>query len=106
MNNRLTFAAATLALGLAATAPAFGADEFNVTNGITSAGVPLGLHGVDAVALTRHHDVAEGSARHQPVCEIASWSRSEVTSRPSVGTIQMMTSRRVARCVAIPRPDF
>lgn len=69
MNPRLTLTAAALALGLAAAGPAFAADEVNVTNGIASAGVPLGLHGVDAVALTRHHDVAEGSARHTVVTD-------------------------------------
>lgn len=66
MQKLLTITTA-LAIGLSAAAPGFAADEFNVTNGISSAGVPLGLHGVDAVALTRHHDVAEGSARHTVV---------------------------------------
>ncbi len=47
--------------------PAFAEDETNVSNGITTAGVPLGLHGVDAVALTTIHDVAEGTARHTVV---------------------------------------
>lgn len=47
--------------------PAFADDETNVSNGITTAGVPLGLHGVDAVALTTIHDVSEGSAKHTVV---------------------------------------
>tara|TARA_R110000868_G_scaffold177713_7_gene416763 strand:+ start:1502 stop:1987 length:486 start_codon:yes stop_codon:yes gene_type:complete len=42
---------------------AFAVDEYNVSNGITSAGVPLGLHGVDAVALTTLGAVGEGDAR-------------------------------------------
>jgi len=49
--------------------PAFAEDEANVSNGITTAGVPLGLHGVDAVALSTIHDVAEGSARHTVVVD-------------------------------------
>lgn len=69
MKKQLTLASVALAIGLAAAPPAFAADDYNVTNGITTAGVPLGLHGVDAVALTRHHDVAEGSARHTVVTD-------------------------------------
>ncbi len=52
---------AALALSLT-TATAFAEDEYNRSTGITTAGVPLGLHGVDAVALSTIHDVAEGSA--------------------------------------------
>lgn len=41
---------------------AFAVDEYNVSTGVTAAGVPLGLHGVDAVALTSLGAVAEGDA--------------------------------------------
>jgi YHS domain-containing protein len=41
---------------------AFAADEFNTSTGITSAGAPLGVHGVDPVALSTLGAVAEGSA--------------------------------------------
>lgn len=41
---------------------ALAVDEYNVSKGITAAGVPLGLHGVDAVALTSLGAVAEGDA--------------------------------------------
>ena len=41
---------------------AFAVDEYNVSKGITAAGVPLGLHGVDAVALTSLGAVGEGDA--------------------------------------------
>jgi len=41
---------------------AYAVDEYNVSKGVTAAGVPLGLHGVDAVALTRLGAVAEGDA--------------------------------------------
>lgn len=51
-----------LATALLLSAPAFALDEYNVSRGVTAAGVPLGLHGVDAVALTRLGAVAEGSA--------------------------------------------
>ena len=44
--------------------PAFAADEYNVSKGVTAAGVPLGLHGVDAVALTSLGAVAEGEATY------------------------------------------
>lgn len=37
-------------------------DEYNVSRGVTAAGVPLGLHGVDAVALSSLGAVAEGDA--------------------------------------------
>lgn len=47
--------------------PAFAADEFNVSTGITSAGVPLGVHGVDPVALSTLGAVAEGTAVHTVV---------------------------------------
>ena len=60
---------AGLTIALAATSPAFADDEYNVSNGITVAGVPLGLHGVDAVALTTFHDVSEGSATHTVVVD-------------------------------------
>ena len=56
----------TIALILAATlfaaTTAFAADEYNVSKGVTTEGVPLGLHGVDAVALTTLGAVAEGDA--------------------------------------------
>ncbi|MFN3239676.1 MAG: YHS domain-containing (seleno)protein [Pseudomonadales bacterium] len=67
--NTLTKSIATLALSLSVLSPAFAADEYNVSNGVTTAGAPLGLQGVDAVALTTIHDVAEGSAAHTVVVD-------------------------------------
>ncbi len=55
-----TTIAALAALSLSTAA--FAADEYNVSRGVTAAGAPLGLHGVDAVALTSLGAVAEGSA--------------------------------------------
>jgi len=54
---------------LLAAGPGFAEDEYNVSTGITTAGVPLGLHGADPVALSTIHDVAEGSARHTVVVD-------------------------------------
>lgn len=59
---------AVLALSLTA-ATGFAEDEYNRSTGITTAGVPLGLHGVDAVALATIHDVAEGSSDHTVVVD-------------------------------------
>lgn len=43
---------------------AYAVDEYNVSKGVTAAGVPLGLHGVDAVTLTGLGAVAEGDATY------------------------------------------
>jgi len=42
----------------------YAADEYNVSTGVTTAGVPLGLHGIDSVALSTLNAVAEGEAAH------------------------------------------
>lgn len=80
--NRSMKTIITAGLVAAVTAlPAFADDETNVSNGITTAGVPLGLHGVDAVALTTIHDVSEGSARHTVVVnEVAYYFASAETA--------------------------
>lgn len=70
--NRLINIAIALTT-LVAAFPALAADEYNVSNGMTTAGAPLGLHGVDAVALTTIHDVAEGSAKHTVVVDGAAY---------------------------------
>ncbi|MEJ8566420.1 YHS domain-containing (seleno)protein [Elongatibacter sediminis] len=44
--------------------PAFAVDEYNVSKGVTLDGVPLGLRGVDTVALSRVGAVARGTATH------------------------------------------
>ena len=43
---------------------AYAVDEYNVSKGVTAAGVPLGLHGIDSVALTSLGAVAEGDAAY------------------------------------------
>lgn len=53
-----------LIAGLTAQAPAVALDEHNVVPGLTAAGAPLGLHGVDPVALIELGNRIEGSAVH------------------------------------------
>lgn len=60
---------AAIALSFAFSAPVFAADEYNVSSGVTTAGVPLGLHGVDAVTLSTFNAVAEGAAAHTVVVD-------------------------------------
>ncbi|WP_299139378.1 YHS domain-containing (seleno)protein [uncultured Tateyamaria sp.] len=64
MKNFATTSAIVLALlgSSVAMTPAFAADEFNVAPGLTYAGVPLGLHGADPVALLAGNQV-EGDAQ-------------------------------------------
>jgi len=59
-----TLALVTLTAVLLSAGMSLAADEFNVSTGITAAGVPLGLHGVDAVALSTLGAVAEGDAAY------------------------------------------
>lgn len=47
--------------------PAYAADENNVAAGLTAAGAPLGLHGVDPVAFIDIGNRIEGSAKHTAV---------------------------------------
>jgi YHS domain-containing protein len=65
----LKFPLAAIALtSFVATAPAaFAVDEHNVSAGLTAAGAPLGLHGVDPVAFIDLGNRIEGTARHAAV---------------------------------------
>ncbi|MEZ5893428.1 MAG: YHS domain-containing (seleno)protein [Parvularculaceae bacterium] len=67
MTNILKITMAAIAISFAAPAAGFAEDEHNVSTGVTTAGVPLGLHGVDAVALSTLNAVAEGDAAHSIV---------------------------------------
>lgn len=63
--SRAGLCALLIAAGLAvsfAPAPAFAADEHNVATGLTAAGAPLGLHGVDPVAFVQLGNRIEGDA--------------------------------------------
>lgn len=67
MTNLIKVSTAVIAFALTTPALVFAADEHNVSIGVTTAGVPLGLHGVDAVALSTLNAVAEGNAVHTVV---------------------------------------
>ncbi|CUK12708.1 YHS domain protein [Ruegeria denitrificans] len=54
-------------------APAFAADEINVSNGISAAGAPLAAHGVDLVALINEGNPVEGFATHSSTYDGASY---------------------------------
>ena len=56
-----------LALAMAVALPAFAADEHNVVPGLTAAGAPLGLHGVDPVAFIQLDNRVDGSAEFTAV---------------------------------------
>jgi len=63
-----TISLATLALmSLFLFSPAFGADEHNTVPGLTAAGAPLGLHGVDPVAFIAIGNRVDGSAAYTAV---------------------------------------
>ncbi|MEP4766669.1 MAG: YHS domain-containing (seleno)protein [Roseibium sp.] len=66
--NVTTLAIAILTLA-SMTNPSYAADEYNVTTGPTLAGAPLGVHGVDAVALSTFNIVAGGTADHTVVTD-------------------------------------
>lgn len=62
-----TLIAAAL-LGVATlSSPAFAADEYNTSNGLTAAGAPLGMHGVDPVAFVNLGNRIDGAANHTAV---------------------------------------
>ena len=66
MNGMIKTGLVSMAIlsAVAVTAPAFAADEANVAPGLTYAGVPLGLHGVDPVALVSNGEHLEGNATY------------------------------------------
>ncbi|MEL7528724.1 MAG: YHS domain-containing (seleno)protein [Pseudomonadota bacterium] len=67
MSFSKTLVAATL-LGVAAlSSPGFAADEYNTSNGLTAAGAPLGMHGVDPVAFIDLGNRIDGAANHTAV---------------------------------------
>ena len=56
-----------LALSTVVMSPAFAADEHNVVPGLTAAGAPLGLHGIDPVAFIQLGNRIEGTAEYTAV---------------------------------------
>lgn len=56
--------ATAIAASVAFAGAAFAADEYNVSNGLTLNGQPLGFHGVDVVAMTADSRLLNGAASH------------------------------------------
>ncbi|NVO57109.1 YHS domain-containing protein [Rhodobacteraceae bacterium B1Z28] len=54
-------------------APAFAADEINVSSGISAAGAPLAVHGVDVVTLVNDGNPVDGFATHSATYDGASY---------------------------------
>ena len=61
------------AVALLVQSPAFAVDEYNVSRGNTLDGVPLGVHGVDTVALSSLGAVARGNAAYTVVYDGAAY---------------------------------
>jgi len=59
--------AALVFLGLLGTTAAYAADEYNTATGLTAAGAPLGLHGVDPVAFIKLGNRIDGNATYTAV---------------------------------------
>lgn len=53
-----------LAVSIAIAGVAFAADEYNVSNGLTLNGQPLGFHGVDVVEMSTDSRLINGAAAH------------------------------------------
>ncbi len=64
MIRKISASALALAALISVGQVALAADEYNVTNGLTAAGAPLGLHGVDPVAFLSESRPIEGTAQH------------------------------------------
>lgn len=66
MSKLIPLAALAIASVVSLT-PALAADEHNTVAGLTAAGAPLGLHGVDPVAFIDLGNRIEGAAKHSAV---------------------------------------
>lgn len=65
--SRLITAAAVAAMTALTTVPALAADEYNTAPGLTAAGAPLGVHGVDPVAFIDIGNRSDGTAQYTAV---------------------------------------
>ena len=65
--SRLITAAAVAAMTALTTVPALAADEYNTAPGLTAAGAPLGVHGVDPVAFIDIGNRIDGTAQYTAV---------------------------------------
>ncbi len=59
--------AAAVALTALSSSVALGADEYNVSSGLTAASAPLALHGVDTVAFINTGNRIQGAAKYTAV---------------------------------------
>ncbi|MBT3143543.1 hypothetical protein DS909_10390 [Phaeobacter gallaeciensis] len=64
MNTASFLHATALAVTLALASPVFAADEYNVSNGFSLNGNPLGMHGVDPVSMFQDGAPAVGDAKY------------------------------------------
>ncbi|WP_037310882.1 YHS domain-containing (seleno)protein [Ruegeria halocynthiae] len=62
-------------------APAFAADEINVSSGISAAGAPLAAHGADLVALVNDGNPVGGVATHSATYDGASYYFASAANR-------------------------
>lgn len=67
--NKSFFLAAMAVAAITVAQPALAADEHNTVTGLTAAGAPLGLHGVDPVAFIDLGNRVEGRAEYTAVHE-------------------------------------
>lgn len=67
MIKRYTLSALTVASLFAFAPMAYADDEYNVSNGLTLAGNPLGIHGADPVAFLNSGAAVDGLAAHASV---------------------------------------
>lgn len=65
--SRLITAAAVAAMTALTAVPALAADEYNTAPGLTAAGAPLGVHGVDPVAFIDIGNRIDGTAQYTAV---------------------------------------
>lgn len=66
MSRIATFSVLAL-MSVASVTPALAADEYNTVPGLTAAGAPLGVHGIDPVAFIQIGNRIEGIAEHTAV---------------------------------------
>ena len=69
-----TFAYLSIVLtAVAMTTPSIAADEHNVVPGLTAAGAPLGLHGVDPVAFLELGNRLDGKAKYTAIYDTVAY---------------------------------
>lgn len=79
--QRILLLATFVAVTGGAAAPSLAADEHNTVPGLTAAGVPLGLHGVDPVAFIELGNRIEGTHEHTAVHDGVAYYFASKTNR-------------------------